>query len=194
MKKLFSYFLQGILTFLPVALTLYIVVAIFKITDGIIGKYFIRLGINIPGLGILTTLILITIVGILSNWFLSRRVFDYIDRIFGRTPLIKLVYNIIKDTVNALLGNKNYLGKVVMISLPGDEKVKILGFLTAEEVESFGLKDYVAVYVMQSMQWAGFTLLVPRERVELLDVKAEQALQFIVSAGITGKDKNIGHS
>ena len=134
MKKLFSYFLQGILTFLPVALTLYIVVAIFKITDGIIGKYFIRLGINIPGLGILTTLILITIVGILSNWFLSRRVFDYIDRIFGRTPLIKLVYNIIKDTVNALLGNKNYLGKVVMISLPGDEKVKILGFLTAEEV------------------------------------------------------------
>ena len=189
MKRLLSYFLQGILTFLPVALTLYIVVVIFRITDGIIGKHFIRLGINVPGLGILTTLILITLVGVLSSWFLSRRIFEYIDRLFGRTPLIKLVYNIIKDTVNALLGDKNYLGKVVMISLPGDETIKILGFLTAEEVESFGLKDYVAVYVLQSMQWAGFTLLVPKEKVQILDVKADQALQFVVSAGITGKNK-----
>ncbi|MGI6648751.1 MAG: DUF502 domain-containing protein [Bacillota bacterium] len=188
MKKLFSYFIQGILTFLPIALTVYIVVAVFKITDGIIGKYFIAWGVDIPGLGLLTSLILITLVGVLSSWFLSRKVFVFIDRIFGNMPLVKMVYSIIKDTVNALLGKKDYFGKVALINLPGDDQIKILGFVTAEEAECFGLKDHVAVYIMQSMQWAGFTVLIPKERVELIDVKTEQALQFIVSAGITGKD------
>lgn len=188
MKRLIAYFVQGILTFLPIALTIYIVISIFNVIDGIIGKYFIAIGINIPGLGLLTTLIFITLVGILSNLFLSRRVFDFIDRVIGNMPLIKLVYSIIKDTINALLGNKNYFGQVVMINLPGDSEIKILGFITADDADAFGLKDYVAVYVMQSMQWAGFTFLVPRDRVELVDMKTEQALQFIVSAGITGKD------
>jgi uncharacterized membrane protein len=81
-----------------------------------------------------------------------------------------------------------------MIGLPGDNEIKVLGFITAEELTSFGLKDYVAVYVLQSMQWAGFTLLVPRSRVELLDVSPERALQFIVSAGITGKNHFNGRS
>jgi len=188
LKRLMAYFIQGILTFLPIALTIYVVVGIFNIIDGIIGKYFIAIGINIPGLGLLTTLIFITMVGILSNLFISRRLIDFLDRFMGNMPLVKLIYSIIKETIHALLGNKNYFGKVVMIGLPGDPEIKILGFITAEDAEMFNLKDYVAVYIMQSMQWAGFTFLVPRDRVEILDMKTEVALQFIVSAGITGKD------
>lgn len=188
LKRLMTYFIKGILTFLPIALTIYVVVWIFNVIDGIIGRYFIAVGIDIPGLGLLTTLVFITLIGIMSNLFLSRRIIDFLDRIMGNMPLVKLIYSIIKETTHALLGNKNYFGQVVMLSLPGDADIKILGFITAEDAEMFNLKDYVAVYILQSMQWAGFTFLVPRDRVEILDMKTEVALQFIVSAGITGKE------
>jgi len=194
MKRLAKYFFQGILFILPAALTIYIVVAVFQLTDSLLGRYFVALGVDIPGLGLLTSMVLITVVGLLGNWFVSRRLLDYIDTLFGRVPLVKSIYTIIKDTMNALVGNRSSFTKAVMIGLPGDERIKVLGFITAEELATFGLRDYVAVYVLQSMQWAGITLLVPRSRVELLDVSPERALQFIVSAGITGRNHFNGRS
>ena len=148
------------------------------------------MGINVPGLGLLATLILIILVGLLGSWLVSRRLLDYIDSLFGKVPFVKIIYTLIKDTMNAILGRRSSFAKVVMISLPGDDQIKILGFITSEELECFGLKDHVAVYILQSMQWAGFTLLVPKERVKYLDVSADKALQFIVSAGITGKNNS----
>ena len=188
MKKIAKYFFQGILVLMPIVLTIYIVVVVFKFIDSILGRHFIAQGINIPGLGLLATIIIIILFGILGSWLVSRRLLDYIDKIFGRVPLVKIIYTIIKDTMNALLGRRSSFAKVVMINLPGDEGMKILGFITNEELEYFGLKDYVAVYILQSMQWAGFTVLVPKERVQYLDISPDKALQFIVSAGITGKD------
>jgi len=194
MKRLAKYFFQGILYILPVALTIYIVVAVFRLTDGLLGRYFIALGVDIPGLGLLASVVLITAVGLLGHWFVSRRLLESIDTLFGRVPLVKTIYTVIKDTMNALVGNRSSFTKAVMIGLPGDERIKVLGFITAEELASFGLKDYVAVYILQSMQWAGITILVPRSRVELLDVSPEKALQFIVSAGITGRNHFNGRS
>lgn len=191
MKKLARYFFQGILMLLPVVLTIYIVVVVFQFTDSILGRYFIALGINIPGLGLLTTVAIIMLVGLLGNWFLSRRMFGYIDQAFGSVPLVKVIYNIIKDAMNTLVRKRSSFGKVVMIKFPGDDEIKILGFITTEDLESFGLSDHVAVYVLQSMQWAGFTLLVPKSRVEYLNITPEKALQFIVSAGITGNKPSI---
>ncbi len=188
MKKIAKLFFQGILILLPIVLTIYIVFIVFKFTDSILGRYFIDIGINIPGLGLLATLIIIILVGLLGSWLVSRRLLDFIDYLFGRVPLVKTLYTLIKDTINALLGRRSSFAKVVMIGLPGDTEIKILGFITSEELECFGLKDYVAVYILQSMQWAGFTILVPKGRVEYLDVSPDMALQFIVSAGITGKN------
>ena len=190
MKKLAKYFFQGILILLPIVLTIYIIYIVFKFTDSILGRYFIAMGINVPGLGLLATLILIILVGLLGSWLVSRRLLDYIDSLFGKVPFVKIIYTLIKDTMNAILGRRSSFAKVVMISLPGDDQIKILGFITSEELECFGLKDHVAVYILQSMQWAGFTLLVPKERVKYLDVSADKALQFIVSAGITGKNNS----
>lgn len=188
MKHLAKYFFQGILILLPIVLTVYIVVAVFQLTDSMLGRYFIALGINIPGLGLLTTVVVIILVGLLGNRLASRRMLDYIDSLFSKVPLVKVIYTIIKDTMNTLVGNRSSFAKVVLIRLPGDDDIKVLGFITAEELDFFGLKDHVAVYILQSMQWAGFTLLVPRSRVEYLDVSPEKALQFVVSAGLTGNN------
>lgn len=190
MKQLAKYFFQGILVLLPIVLTIYIVFAVFNFIDGILGRYFIAMGINIPGLGLLATVIIIIMVGLLGSWLVSRRMLDYIDYLFGRVPLVKTIYTLIKETMNTLLDRRKSFAKVAMISFPGDKEIKMLGFITSEELGYFGLKDYVAVYVLQSMQWAGFTLLVPKDRVEFLDVSPDKALQFIVSAGITGKNNS----
>lgn len=191
MKKFITYFFKGILILVPIVLTIYIVVFVFQLTDSILGRYFVALGINIPGLGLLTTIVLIILVGFLGTQVASGRIFNYIDGLFGKIPFIKIIYNTIKDIMNALLGRKSSFAKVVMIDLPGGNDIKILGFITKEDLEIFGLKDHIAVYILQSMQWAGFTLLVPRSQVQVLDVKPDEALKFIVSAGISGKKNSI---
>ncbi|HNS55531.1 MAG TPA: DUF502 domain-containing protein [Smithellaceae bacterium] len=191
MKKFVTYFFKGILILVPIVLTIYIVVIVFQLTDSILGRYFVALGIKIPGLGLLTTIVLIILVGFLGTQVASGRIFNYIDGLFGKLPLIKIIYNTIKDIMNALLGRKSSFAKVVMIDLPGGDDIKILGFITKEDLEIFGLKDHIAVYILQSMQWAGFTLLVPRSQVQELDVKPDEALKFIVSAGISGNRNSL---
>ncbi|MEQ8203631.1 MAG: DUF502 domain-containing protein [Smithellaceae bacterium] len=191
MKKFVTYFFKGILILVPIVLTIYIVVIVFQLTDSILGRYFVALGINIPGLGLLTTIVLIILVGFLGTQVASGRIFNYIDGLFGKLPLIKIIYNTIKDIMNALLGRKSSFAKVVMIDLPGGNDIKILGFITKEDLEIFGLKDHIAVYILQSMQWAGFTLLVPKSQVQELDVKPDEALKFIVSAGISGNRNSL---
>ncbi|MEN6331620.1 MAG: DUF502 domain-containing protein, partial [Smithella sp.] len=155
MKKFITYFFKGILILVPIVLTIYIVVFVFQLTDSILGRYFVALGIHIPGLGLLTTIALIILVGFLGTQVASGRIFNYIDGLFGKIPFIKIIYNTIKDIMNALLGRKSSFAKVVMINLPGDNDIKILGFITKEDLEIFGLKDHLAVYILQSMQWAG---------------------------------------
>ena len=191
MKKFVTFFFKGILILVPIVLTIYIVVIVFQLTDSILGRYFVALGINIPGLGLLTTIVLIILVGFLGTQVASGRIFNYIDGLFGKLPLIKIIYNTIKDIMNALLGRKSSFAKVVMIDLPGGDDIKILGFITKEDLEIFGLQDHIAVYILQSMQWAGFTLLVPRSQVQELDVKPDEALKFIVSAGISGNRNSL---
>lgn len=186
MKKFVKYFFKGILILAPIVLTIYIVVVIFQLMDSFLGRYFNAWGINIPGLGLLTTVALIIFVGFLGTRLASKPVLTYIDSLFGKLPLVKIIYNTIKDIMNALMGKKSSFAKAVMIDLPGDNDVKILGFVTKEDLEMFGLKDHIAVYVLQSMQWAGFTLLVPRSRVKELDIPPDEVLKFIVSAGISG--------
>ncbi len=191
MKKFITYFFKGILILVPIVLTIYIMVFVFQLTDSILGRYFVALGINIPGLGLLTTIALIILVGFLGTQVASGRIFNYSDGLFGRIPFIKTIYDTIKGMMSGLLGRKSSFAKVVMINLPGDNDIKILGFITKEDLEIFGLKDHLAVYILQSMQWAGFTLLVPRSQVQELDVKPDEALKFIVSAGISGNRNSL---
>ena len=77
---------------------------------------------------------------------------------------------------------------MAMINLGND--LKVLGFVTAEDLELFGLSDHVAIYVQQSMQWAGNLVLVPKDRVTLLDIPVEDGMKFLVSAGIAGNGNN----
>ncbi|MGM7724202.1 DUF502 domain-containing protein [Metabacillus sp. Hm71] len=192
MRSIVRSFINGILTIVPIILVIYVVYKTFMFLDGILGsvlKPYLK-DDYIPGIGILCTFILITILGWLSTKVFTGALFRLVDRLLEKIPVIKTIYSVIKDTINSFLGEKKSFSKVAIITIPGT-KMKSIGFITTEDLESFydPLKDHVAVYIQQTFQIAGFTFLIPKDEVEIIDVKPEDAMKFILSGGMTSTDK-----
>jgi uncharacterized membrane protein len=182
MKRILGIFLKGILVLAPVILTFYIIFKLYEITDGLFKGILQKAGIYFPGLGVLVTLAVIFLAGLIaSNWVTNKLLF-YFERFLARIPLLGNIYGIIKDTLNSFSANKKGFTRLVRVNMPND--LKLLGFLTNDEDKVFIPQGFVAVYLMQSMQWAGNLILVPVELVEPIDVSAEEALKFIASAGL----------
>lgn len=180
MKVLIKYFLNGLLFLTPVMLTIFIVSWILKAWDTTAGKIF---PVDIPGLALIISIVVVIVTGYVASWWLSVKLIGYIDQIFTRVPVVQFIYGIIKDTLTNLLGDKKAFSKVAVIKIPNTD-MKMLGFITSDDLAYIGFKDHVAVYIMQSMQWAGVTILVPKEDVEILEgVKMEDVMKFVVSAG-----------
>ncbi|WP_078409717.1 DUF502 domain-containing protein [Priestia abyssalis] len=196
MKFFLKNFINGLLTIVPIILVLYVGFRIFTFLDSLLGnvlKPYLQED-YIPGIGILLTLALITLLGWLSTQFLTGKIISLIDRLLERIPLIKTLYSVIKDTFQSFLGEKKSFSKVALVKLP-QTSMKVIGFVTSEEVEAFAdpLKDHLAVYIPQTFQVAGFTFLIPKEDVEFLDVKPEDAMKFVLSGGVTStKSKERG--
>ena len=147
----------------------------------------------IPGIGLLATLALITILGWMSTKFLTGTVIRLLDWLLENIPIVKTIYSVIKDTFQSFLGEKKSFSKVALITIPGTD-IKSIGFITTEDLENFydPLKDYCAVYIQQTFQVAGLTLLIPKDQIEVIDVKAEDAMKFILSGGMTSKKEKQG--
>ncbi|MDQ0807683.1 DUF502 domain-containing protein [Priestia megaterium] len=188
MKAIIKSFINGLLTIVPIILVIYILVRVFNFLDSILGNVLkpYMMQDYIPGVGILATLLLITFLGWLSTRFFAGKIINLIDRLLERIPLVKTLYTVIKDTFQSFLGEKKSFSKVALVTMPGTS-MKVIGFVTSEEVEEVihSLKDHVAVYVPQTFQVAGFTFLIPKEEIEWLDIKPEEAMKFVLSGGVS---------
>lgn len=188
MKTLLKNFINGILTIVPIILVIYVIYKTFIFLDSLLGNYMRTFFKDdyIPGIGLLTTLILITLLGWLSTKYVTGKIIKLIDYLLEKIPLVKTIYSVIKDTVQSFLGDKKSFSKVALVVIPGTN-MKSIGFITSEDVEGFydPLKDHVAVYIPQTFQVAGFTFLIPKNEVEFIDVKPEDAMKFVLSGGMT---------
>lgn len=183
MKRLSRYFLQGLLFMVPLVLTLYIFYFLFIKIDGLIKIPLPGIGI-IPGIGFITTILLITLIGFLVSNFLTRKLFIWLDTLLNKVPLFKLLYGSVRDLLNAFVGNKKSFTQPVLVKLSHEGLAHVLGFITCETLASFGLEEYVAVYVPQSYNFAGQLLVFPREQVHLLSAGSTDIMAFIVSGGV----------
>jgi uncharacterized membrane protein len=179
-KLLVKNFLNGCLVIVPSVATLYVVYLVFLKIDGM-------LGLQIPGLGFVITIALITGVGAAASTIVGRRLVGLPDRLLTRLPLIKLIYSSLRDFVAALVGQKKTFDRPVVATLGEDGALKAFGFATREDLADFGLPDHVAVYLPQSINFAGQLVLLPRSRVRFLEVEASQMFPLIVSAGVAGR-------
>jgi uncharacterized membrane protein len=144
------------------------------------------LPLPIPGLGLVVTLVLITLVGVLTSNVVGRSVIELADSLFGRLPLVKLVYTSIKDLVSAFVGDKKRFDKPVAVTISPGTGARVLGFVTREGLGRLGMPDLVAVDFPPSDNFAGYLMLVPRTNVEPLDVPPAEVMTFIVSGGVSG--------
>ncbi len=177
-KRVVGYFLRGCLVTAPLGITVYIVWVILSTIDTL-------LPLPVPGLGLLATVTLITVIGLFTSNVVGRSVLDLTERLLQRLPLVKLVYNSIKDLVSAFVGDKRRFDAPVAVSFGGGSN-KVLGFVTRDGLGRLGMPDYVAVYFPQSYNFAGYLMLVPRAHVEHLDLPSADVMTFIVSGGVSG--------
>jgi uncharacterized membrane protein len=177
MAMLVKNFLRGCLIVVPVVVTLYAIYFVVRTLDGM-------LGIGVPGAGLAISLVLITAIGALASNMIGKRLLALPDRILGRLPFVKLIYTSLRDFMAALVGERRSFDRPVLLSLEGD--IKVLGFITREDLSELGLRDHVGVYLPQSINFAGQLVLVPRARVQPLALPATTVLPVIVSGGMAG--------
>ncbi|MCF6137356.1 DUF502 domain-containing protein [Pseudalkalibacillus berkeleyi] len=194
MKAFAKNFLNGIVTVVPIILVIYVVIKVFEFLDNILGQAFrsVMQEDYVPGIGLLGSILLITLLGWLSKQYISGKVVELLDRLLDRIPLVKSLYSIIKDTLQSFAGDKKSFSKVALVYIPGTN-MKAIGFVTSESVDSIAepLTEHIAVYVPQTFQVAGMTFLVPIEDVEILDMKAEDAMKFVLSGGMSVKPNHL---
>ena len=179
MKRLLNYFLKGLLVFVPAALTIFAIIFVFTKLDSL-------LKLPIPGLGLVITIVVITLVGFLASNFVGNKFFELVDALFIKLPVVKMLYSAIKDVITAFAGEKKSFNKPAIVELtPGGAKA--LGFITRDSLEFLSLSDHVAVYFPQSYNFAGSVLLFPSVRVTPIDIDSSDAMAFVVSGGVSGK-------
>ncbi len=177
MNKITRYFLEGLLLLAPVAITLYVILWIVKAIDHINPT-------SIPGMGLVITFAFITLAGFFASNYLARAVGRWVDALFARLPFIKMLYQSIKDLMEAFVGTKKSFDKPVLVTVsPGG--VSVIGFVTLETLENIGLKDKVAVYLPQSYNFAGNLIVASKEQVTPIDAPSGAVMALIVSGGIS---------
>lgn len=179
MRRITTYFISGLLFLIPIVVTIYILYTAFSRVDQIFR-------FNIPGLGFLLTLVLVTTVGFLVSTFLARGVANVIDNLFRRMPVIKMIYSSIQDLVNAFVGDQKRFNKPVMVTLSPGSGVQIMGFVTRDSLMNIDMTESIAVYVPQSYNFGGNVIIAPKEQVTPLEIESGKVMAFIVSGGVSG--------
>lgn len=195
MKHINQIFFKGLIVVLPITMTFYLLYWASLQIESVFAStltYLLGKELYIPGLGIIVTLILIFLVGILVSNFITARFFTWMTGLLEKVPLIKVIYNPLKDLM-ALLPGKNSAKdrnqRVVMVPL-GALGVKTLGLVTRENLDELPENDMIAVYIPLSYMLGGLTVLIERHKVEKVDMSVEQALKLSVTAWIRASEKD----
>ncbi len=201
MRKIFTLTMSGLVTVLPLALTIYVIWWLVNTVEGWLRHVLIALNIVSPahywpGLGLMTGFFLLLAVGGLVNAYVGKMILRYWDDFLGRIPVIKTLYGGFRDVVSLLpsgSGEKRDLQRVVLARFAD---VQAIGFVTREDVpaalEPHGGLNWVTVYFPMSYAFGGYTLYLPRERLQPLDISVEDAMRLAITAGLTasGRTKN----
>lgn len=189
-KKLLQYFLQGLLILAPVAITAY---SIYFVVSGIdswipIFTYTDKQGqvrVHNYGFGFILIIGVIIVLGYFSSFFITGRVVSFFDRLLEKTPGIKYIYTTTRDFFEAFAGAKKKFTINVLANVD-DNDIWRVGFLTQDDMEEFGLKDHVAVYIPMSYSVAGNVYIIPKGRIRRIEnISAAQSMKFAVSGGVT---------
>ena len=184
-------FIAGIVVLIPIGITLYLTLAIVKVSSKILPKEINPnnyLPYNIPGIEIIIALILITLIGWLSLSFLGKKLLNIFDNILNKIPILRTIYSAFTQMLETFTKGKVSKKNVVLVEYPR-KGTWAVGFATNKntgEIKNKIGQEVVNVFVPTTPNpTSGFLLMFPKEDVIYLDITFEQASKFIVSAGST---------
>lgn len=194
-------FFQGVVVLAPIGVTIWVVVSLFNWVDNFLPNLlnfifpiqFAEVNGQIPkvtGLGFLVAITLVLLVGWLSSLFFVERLVSIFDKILEKTPGVKIIYSSVKDFLEAFAGNKKKFDQPVLVNVDATDVWRI-GFITQDNTEHFGLKEFVTVYVPHSYAISGITYIVSPDRIKKMPkgVNASEAMKYVVSGGVTTVDE-----
>ena len=190
-----NYFITGVVVLIPIGITIYLTIFLISISSKILPKeinpnYY--LPYNIPGLEIVISLFLITLIGWLSLSFIGKKLLEIFNNFLKKIPILRTIYSAIGQMTETFTKNDDKKNNVVLIEYPR-KGTWAVGFATKDnsgEISDKTNKNLVNVFVPTTPNpTSGFLLMFPKEEVIYLDMSFEEASKFIVSAG-TSNPKN----
>jgi len=189
MKKIWNLLMKGLAAVLPIGLTIYVVWWL-----GTSAESLLRDAITLvipeqhywPGMGLIVGFLLLLGAGLVVNAYVVRWFMRGWEEFLSRIPVVKTIYAAIRDLVKFLPGNnkRRDLQRVVLATFG---EAKVMGFVTRESPPELGEagRDMVAVYFPMSYQIGGYTLYLPRSRLTAVDLKVEEAMRIVLTAGVS---------
>jgi len=186
MKKIFRYFLQGLLLAAPAGITLFIIYWAFEKIDGPIRNFvYGNFNIQIPGIGLVVTFTFIAVLGWAGQSFLLQPIVRFINNLFEKAPIIKLVYSSLTDFFNAFVGQRKKFTRPVLVKVNLVSELEKVGFITADDLSDLGIRDKVAVLFPHSYNWSGEMFIVPKELITPLNLPPGEVMKFALTGGVT---------
>ena len=183
--------LAGLFAIVPLALTFYIIKIIIVFLDQLTAPIMARINFEIPGFGLILTLLIIFALGIFVTNVLGRRLFSWGERLISSIPLVKNIYNTLKQITNAFSGatqTENYQ-RVIYIQYPRKELWTIC-FVTSESVDGSG-EEYYHVFVPTTPNpTSGVFIIIPKKDAIEADLSVEEGLKAVISGGLLAPEQS----
>lgn len=195
----------GVLALLPTVATIYILKLLFGFIDPVLGIAFsqvlVWLGLvqfplqvggilfqsYIPGVGLILTLILLILVGMMTQSLFGKQVFRFTEHVFFRVPLARSIYSTTQQIINAYVRDSGSFKQVVMVQYPR-KGLYTLGFMTGEsngEVQVKTKERVLNIFLPTTPNpTSGWLVLVPEKDVVFLNMSVEDGLKYIISGGV----------
>jgi uncharacterized membrane protein len=187
--RLRNYFITGAIVLIPIGITIYLTIFIINISSSLLPKQINPnhyLPFDIPGIEILITIFLITVIGSISLSFLGKKVLEIFNNILKKIPILRTIYSAVGQLMESFTQSKGSKKSVVLIEYPR-KGIWAVGFATKEnkgEISDKTNEDLVNVFLPTTPNpTSGFLLMVPKKDLIYLDMSFEEASRFIVSAG-----------
>ena len=184
-----NYFIAGVVVLIPFGITLYLTIFIIKISSKILPKEINPnhyLPYDIPGIEIVISVLLITLIGWLSLSFIGKRLLVLVNEVFKRIPILRTIYSAVGQMTETFTKQSADKKSVVLVEYPRKGSWAV-GFATKEnsgEITKKTKSELVNVFVPTTPNpTSGFLLMVPKDEIIYLDLNFEEASKFIVSAG-----------
>ena len=188
LNRLSQHFFRGLITFLPLAITVYVLVLFITWTERtamqllrpLTGEFYL------PGLGIALGALLILALGVLMSMRITGKLLSFIELPFTNLPVVKSIYSSLKNFADYFSPHEQDAQQVVLLKMPGHE-LSTVGLVTRQSMKGLPqglaeLEDQVAVYLPMGYMIGGYTVFVPRSWTTPVDMSVEEAMRMALVA------------